>query len=126
GASYSTIAGTTVRATIDRINAEGGINGREVRLAVENDESSPTNTPSIIRKLMDQGASAVILSTGSGAALQAKQVSESSEIVTIAPTALTDAVAGPPGEEYEYMVPNPVVHIAEVYIAAYVACRKQR
>ncbi|HIW69307.1 MAG TPA: ABC transporter substrate-binding protein [Candidatus Dietzia intestinipullorum] len=126
GASYSTIAGTTVRATIDRINAEGGINGREVRLAVENDESSPTNTPSIIRKLMDQGASAVILSTGSGAALQAKQVSESSEIVTIAPTALTDAVAGPPGNEYAYMVPNPLAQYADVYCGAFAATGKQR
>lgn len=126
GASYSTIAGTTVRATIDRINAEGGINGREVRLVVENDESSPTNTPSIIRKLIDQGAAAVILSTGSGAALQAKQVSESSEIVTIAPTALTDSVAGPPGNEYAYMVPNPLAQYADVYCGAFEQTGKTR
>lgn len=126
GASYSTIAGTTVRATIDRINAEGGINGREVRLVVENDESSPTNTPSIIRKLTDQGAAAVILSTGSGAALQAKQVSKSSEIVTIAPTALTDAVAGPPGNEYAYMVPNPLAQYADVYCGAFEATGKKK
>ena len=121
GASYSTIAGTTVRAAIDRINAEGGIDGTPVRLVVENDESSPTNTPSIIRKLMDQGAAAVILSTGSGAALQAKQVSETAEIVTIAPTALTDAVAGPPGNEYAYMVPNPLAQYADVYCGAFAA-----
>lgn len=126
GASYSTIAGTTVRATIDRLNAEGGIGGREVRLVVENDESSPTSTPSIIRKLMDQGAAAVILATGSGAALQAKQVSKSSEIVTIAPTALTDAVAGPPGNEYAYMAPNPLAQYAEVYCGAFSATGKTR
>ncbi|KAA0918878.1 ABC transporter substrate-binding protein [Dietzia sp. ANT_WB102] len=121
GASYATIAGTTVRATIDRLNAEGGINGTPVRLVVENDESSPTNTPSIIRKLKDQGAAAVILSTGSGAALQAKQVSETAEIVTIAPVALTDSVAGPPGNEYAYMVPNPLAQYAEVYCGAFKA-----
>lgn len=121
GASYSTIAGTTVRAAIDRINDEGGINGIPVRLAVENDESSPTNTPSIIRKLMDQGAAAVILSTGSGAALQAKQVSETAEIVTIAPTALTDSVASPPGNGYAYMVPNPLAQYADVYCGAFEA-----
>lgn len=121
GASYSTIAGTTVRATIDRINDEGGIDGVPVRLVVENDESSPTNTPSIIRKLMDQGAAAVILSTGSGAALQAKQVSETAEIITIAPTALTDAVASPPGNGYAYMVPNPLAQYADVYCGAFAA-----
>lgn len=126
GASYSTIAGTTVRATIDRINAEGGIDGTPVRLVVENDESSPTNTPSIIRKLMDQGAAAIILATGSGAALQAKQVSATAEIVTIAPAALTDAVAGPPGNEYAYMVPNPLAQYAEVYCGAFAAGGKKR
>src|SRR5690606_42150008 len=71
GASYSTIAGDTVRAAVDRLNAAGGIAGKEVRLVVENDESSPTNTPSIIRKLVDQGASAIVLATGRGSAPQA-------------------------------------------------------
>src|SRR5690606_39512390 len=71
GASYSTIAGNTVRAAVNRLNADGGIGGKEVRLVVENDESSPTNTPSIIRKLVDQGASAIVLATGRGSAPQA-------------------------------------------------------
>lgn len=119
GASYSTIAGSTVRATISKINAEGGINGKQVRLVVENDESSPTNTPSIIRKLVDQGASAIILATGSGSALQAKQVSRSTQIPTIAPMALTDAVASAPENEYAYMVPNPLAQYADVYCGAF-------
>ncbi|WP_327151887.1 ABC transporter substrate-binding protein [Nocardia sp. NBC_01329] len=126
GASYSTIAGDTVRATVDRLNAEGGIDGKPVRLVVENDESSPTNTPSIIRKLVDQGAAAVILATGSGSALQAKQISQSTEVVTIAPTALTDAVAGPPGNEFAYMVPNPLAQYADVYCGAFAAQGKKR
>ncbi|MFI6309345.1 ABC transporter substrate-binding protein [Nocardia fusca] len=126
GASYSTIAGDTVRATVDRLNAEGGIGGKEVRLVVENDESSPTNTPSIIRKLVDQGAAAVILATGSGSALQAKQISQSTEVVTIAPTALTDAVAGPPGNEFAYMVPNPLAQYADVYCGAFAAQGRKR
>ncbi|GAA5063501.1 ABC transporter substrate-binding protein [Nocardia callitridis] len=126
GASYSTIAGSTVRATVARINAEGGINGKQVRLVVENDESNPTNTPSIIRKLVDQGASAVILSTGSGSALAAKQISQSTRIVTIAPTALTDSVAGPPGNEFAYMVPNPLAQYADVYCGAFAEQGKKR
>ncbi|MET4047480.1 ABC transporter substrate-binding protein [Rhodococcus sp. 1163] len=119
GASYATIAGSTVRATIDKLNAEGGIAGKQVRLVVENDESSPTNTPSIIRKIVDQGASAIILATGSGSALQAKQVSRSTRIPTIAPIALTDAVANAPDNEYAYMVPNPLAQYAEVYCGAF-------
>ena len=106
GASYSTIAGKTVRLSVDLINQAGGINGKPVRLVVENDESSPTKTPSIIRKLVDQGASAVILATGSGSVLQAKSILEQSKIPAIAPVVLSDAFASPPGNDSSFMIPN--------------------
>lgn len=77
GASYSTIAGKTVRMTVDLINQAGGINGKQVELVVENDESSPTKTPSIIRKLVDHGSSAVILATGSGRCCRPSRFSSS-------------------------------------------------
>ncbi|MDV8069848.1 ABC transporter substrate-binding protein [Rhodococcus sp. IEGM 1366] len=119
GASYSTIAGKTVRLSVDLINQAGGINGKPVRLVVENDESSPTKTPSIIRKLVDQGASAVILATGSGSVLQAKSILEQSKIPAIAPVVLSDAFASPPGNDYSFMIPNSLKQYAEVYCGAF-------
>src|SRR5699024_6308655 len=56
-----------------------------------------------------------------GSALQAKQISESAEIVTIAPVALTDAIANPPSNEFAYMVPNPLAQYGDVYCGAFEA-----
>ncbi|NKR28908.1 ABC transporter substrate-binding protein [Rhodococcus hoagii] len=119
GASYSTIAGSTIRLAVDLVNADGGINGKPVRLVVENDESSPTKTPSIIRKLVDHGASAVLLATGSGSVIQAKSVLQQSEIPAIAPVVLSDAFANKPDNGYSFMIPNSLKQYAEVYCGAF-------
>ncbi|RAL36521.1 ABC transporter substrate-binding protein [Rhodococcus sp. AQ5-07] len=119
GASYSTIAGKTVRMTVDLINQAGGINGKQVELVVENDESSPTKTPSIIRKLVDHGSSAVILATGSGSVLQAKSILQQSKIPAIAPVVLSDAFASAPDNDYSFMIPNSLKQYAQVYCGAF-------
>lgn len=119
GASYSTIAGQTVRIAVDLLNERGGIDGKRVELVVENDESSPTKTPSIIRKLVDQGASAVLLATGSGSVLQAKSVLAQSQIPAIAPVVLSDAFASAPGNDFSFMIPNSLKQYAEVYCGAF-------
>ncbi|MFC4605252.1 ABC transporter substrate-binding protein [Rhodococcus kronopolitis] len=119
GASYSTIAGQTVRFAVDMLNERGGIDGKRVELVVENDESSPTKTPSIIRKLVDQGASAVLLATGSGSVLQAKSVLTQSQIPAIAPVVLSDAFASAPGNDFSFMIPNSLKQYAEVYCGAF-------
>lgn len=119
GASYSTIAGDTIRYAVDLINEQGGIQGKPVELVVENDESSPTETPSIIRKLVDRGASAVLLATGSGSVLQAKSILEQSEIPAIAPVVLNDAFAQPPDNGYSFMIPNSLTQYSDVYCGAF-------
>ena len=63
GASYSTIAGKTIRDAVDEINEKGGILGRPVKLVIGNDESDPTKAPSVVRKLIDDGATALFTVT---------------------------------------------------------------
>src|SRR5512146_2392583 len=72
GASYSNIAGKTIRLAVQDINDKGGVMGRPLQLVVENDESDPTKVPATIQKLVSQGAKMLLLQSGSAAIIQAK------------------------------------------------------
>lgn len=118
GASYAVIAGKTIRMAVNEINAAGGIDGKTIRIVVGNDESDPTKTPTVVRKLVDDGAQVLLLDTGSGAVLQGKSVVKQAGIPAIAPTAVTTSVALPPDNEFTYMLANGVDQFAEAYCGA--------
>lgn len=118
GASYAVIAGKTIRFAVDEINAAGGIDGQQIRIVVGNDESDPTKTPTVVRKLVDDGAQVLLLDTGSGAVLQGKSVVKQAGIPAIAPTAVTTSVAQAPDNEFTYMLANGVDQFAEAYCGA--------
>lgn len=118
GASYAVIAGKTIRMAVDEINAAGGIDGKKIKIVVGNDESDPTKTPTVVRKLVDDGAQVLLLDTGSGAVLQGKSVVKQAGIPAIAPTAVTTSVALPPDNEFTYMLANGVDQFAEAYCGA--------
>lgn len=121
GASYSTIAGQTVRDAIDEVNANGGILGRPVKLIVENDESDPTKTPSVIRKLLDGGAQVLVLQSAGAAITQGKPVVQESKTIAIAPTSISQTVAQPPDADYTYILANPISDFIQVYCGAFKA-----
>ncbi|MBS4751944.1 ABC transporter substrate-binding protein [Nocardioides sp. zg-ZUI104] len=118
GASYSTIAGKTIRNAVERLNAEDGILGRPVELVIENDESDPTKAPSVIRKLLDQKANALILVTASAAVNQAKPVIQKAGIPAIAPIAISQTFAEPPDSDYAYSLANVLSDFVKVYCGA--------
>lgn len=118
GASFSTVAGKTVRDTIDDINNKGGILGRPVDLVVENDESDPTKTPSVVRKLVDRGAAALILQTSGGAISQAKSVVQNAGVIALSPTT-TSPIALPPDNAYIYTLANPASDWIPTYCGAF-------
>lgn len=118
GASYATIAGATTRMAVDEINESGGIDGKQIKIVVGNDESDPTKTPTVVRKLVDQGAQALILNTGSAAVLQAKSIVKQAGIPAIAPTAVTTSVGLAPDNEFMFMLANGVDQFAEAYCGA--------
>jgi branched-chain amino acid transport system substrate-binding protein len=121
GASYSTIAGATIRDAVDQLNANGGILGRPVKLVVENDESDPTKAPTVIRKLLDEGSNALILQSAGAAVMQAKPVVQEAGIIAIAPTSISQTVAQPPDADYTYVLANPLSDFVKVYCAGFAA-----
>lgn len=118
GASYATIAGKTIRFAVQEINDAGGINGQKIKIVVGNDESDPTKTPTVVRKLVDDGAQVLLLDTGSAAVLQGKSIVKQAGIAAIAPTAVTSTVALAPDNEFTYMLANGVDQFAEAYCGA--------
>ena len=121
GASYSTIAGKTIRNAIDEVNTKGGILGRPVKLIVENDESDPTKTPSVIRKLLDGGAQVLILQSAGAAIVQGKPVVQEAKTIAIAPTSISQTVALAPDADYTYILANPISDFIKVYCGAFKA-----
>ncbi|GAA0733564.1 ABC transporter substrate-binding protein [Dactylosporangium roseum] len=121
GASYSTIAGKTIRLAVQDINDKGGVMGRPLQLVVENDESDPTKVPAVLQKLAGHGAKALLLQSGSAAILQAKSTLTQLGLPAIAPTGVTATLVTPPDHELIYMLANTTNDWAEVYCGAFKA-----
>ncbi|MFC0865853.1 ABC transporter substrate-binding protein [Sphaerimonospora cavernae] len=121
GASYSTIAGKTIRLAVQDINDKGGVLGRPLRLVIENDESDPTKVPAVLQKLHSQGAKALFLQSGSAAVMQAKSTLTQLGLPAIAPTGVTATLVEPPDNELIYMLANTTTDWAEVYCGAFKA-----
>lgn len=121
GASYSTIAGKTIRLAVQDINDKGGVMGRPIKLVVENDESDPTKVPATLQKLGSQGAKALFLQSGSAAIMQAKATLTQLKLPAIAPTGVTSTLVDPPNNELIYMLANTTADWAKVYCGAFQA-----
>lgn len=119
GASYSVPARDTMQDAIDEINANGGVLGRPLEVIIENDESDPTRTPSVVRKLAEDGAHALIMQTGGSAIEQAKSVIQEAGLPTIAPTSLTTSLAEPPDNEFMYILANPIADFIDIFCGAF-------
>jgi branched-chain amino acid transport system substrate-binding protein len=121
GASYSNIAGKTIRLAVQDINDKGGVMGRPLKLVVENDESDPTKVPATIQKLVSQGAKMLLLQSGSAAIIQAKATLTQVGLPAIAPTGVTATLVNPPDNELIYMLANTTNDWANVYCGAFKA-----
>ncbi|GAB3137050.1 ABC transporter substrate-binding protein [Micromonospora sonneratiae] len=121
GASYSIIAGKTIRVAVQDINDKGGVLGRPLKLVVGNDESDPTKVPAVLQKLASQGAKAFLLQSGSAAVMQAKSTLTQLKLPAIAPTGVTSTLVDPPNNELIYMLANTTADWAGVYCGAFQA-----
>lgn len=120
GASYSVIAGKTIRAAVQDLNDKGGVlGGRPIKLVVENDESDPTKVPATLQKLGSQGAKVLLLQSGSAAIIQAKGQLAGLGLPAIAPTGVTSTLVAPPNNELIYMLANTTNDWAKVYCGAF-------
>lgn len=88
-ASYGIPTVKAAELIIKRKNAEGGINGRQIELLVEDDACKPEFATNAATKLVDDGAVAVVGHICSGATKAALGIYKDSGIVTISPSATT-------------------------------------
>lgn len=119
GASYSTVAGKTIRDAVDEINETGGLLGRPVKLVVGNDESDPTKSPSVVRKLIDDGAQALFTVTATSAINQSKPIIQEAKIPTLAAIAVSQAAVAQPNADYVYAFANLTNDWTKVYCGAF-------
>ena len=80
--------GNSIQAEVDRINAEGGLLGRQLELITRDDELNPAKSVEAVRELISrEGVSLIIGPSFSSNALAAKPVIEGSGVIGMFPSA---------------------------------------
>ena len=91
-ASYGLPSVNAAQLVVDKINAEGGLLGRQVRLQVEDDQCAPDVAANIAAKLVGDKVAAVIGHICSGATNAAMEIYTGEQIITISPSATNPAL----------------------------------
>lgn len=115
--AYTPYATAGIELAIEEINASGGIGGKQIKLLVESDGSQSTQTPTLARRLIDQGADVLIMNSGSASAIAAKPVCYQARILCVAPTNLSAAIVEPPQHDYIWILGPTSAGIGELYAA---------
>src|SRR5690606_6854652 len=110
-ASYSELGAQAIEVAIKEINANGGVLGRPVELVRASDNNEPSQTPTVIRQLVDRGAVAILMNTGSASAVQAKPTCKELQRVCLAVPNIDTRIGTPPDEEYSFSLANPITDI---------------
>lgn len=83
-----------IQLAADQINAAGGIDGRQIRLIVEDSECDPEKATAILRRLIDEHHVAVVLGNiCSSNVLAMAPIAESSEVVLLSTGASNPAIS---------------------------------
>ncbi|MDB5818423.1 MAG: hypothetical protein JWQ11_2063 [Rhizobacter sp.] len=69
------------RVAAEEINAAGGLLGRKIEFADEDDEGSPAKEPAVMRKLREAGVDIVVGPVGTSQAVSALQVSTAEKML---------------------------------------------
>lgn len=121
GATYAKPSCDATKATIDLVNSKGGVGGKKLRYVEGNDESDPTKTPTVLRKLLGEGAKALILLTSSAGALQSKALIERSGVPVLMSVASNPLVTQPPNNTYLYELAETTADWAKLLCGAFQA-----
>lgn len=120
GAAYSKLGVAAIRAAVDDINADGGVLGKTLRVVARSDESNPSKSPTVTRRLIGQdGASAVLFTTGSGSIIANKTVLQDAKVPGIAATSFTTEVVAQPDADYMYIHVPSTVYQADTFAGAF-------
>ena len=116
---FSTIAIKAIEVAVNEINNHGGvINNRPFQLIQESDSGQPSQAPTVVQHLIQQGAAAIIMNSGSASTLQVKSLLSESKVVGLAPLNGNPNIPLPPNNDYAFLASAPQNVLDIVTIAA--------
>lgn len=80
----------------DEINAAGGINGREIKFVIENDEYDPAKAVAAVRKLVERDKAVVVTGVGTPSVLAVRDYLTSKNVPDLFPIAGSAELYKPP------------------------------
>jgi branched-chain amino acid transport system substrate-binding protein len=83
-----------VQLAVEEINQSGGINGRKIDLLIEDDLGIPGGAQKADKKVIDNGAIAIIGHFTSNQTVEGYKVAEAHGVVMVSPTAATSFLSG--------------------------------
>ena len=87
GSSWGTAERNGIDMAVDKINSDGGINGRPIKIVYQDDRGDPTTAVSAFRNLVDeQGINIIIGTTWSRTGLAVAPLANSSRVVMVSPS----------------------------------------
>ncbi len=89
-ASYGLPSVNAAKLVIDKVNANGGINGKMVEMLVEDDVCKPEISTNTATKLVSDGVEVVLGHICSGATIAAMPIYKASNILVMSPSATSD------------------------------------
>lgn len=89
-ASYGLPSVNAAKLVIDKVNANGGINGKKVEMLVEDDVCKPEISTNTATKLVSDGVEVVLGHICSGATIAAMPIYKDSGILVMSPSATSD------------------------------------
>jgi len=89
-ASYGLPTVNAAKLVIDKVNANGGINGKMVEMLVEDDVCKPEISTNTATKLVSEGVEVVLGHICSGATIAAMPIYKDSNILVMSPSATSD------------------------------------
>jgi branched-chain amino acid transport system substrate-binding protein len=86
---------TGVKMAVEQVNKAGGINGRPVKLFVEDEKDSPASAVNAVQKLINvDKVVAIIGPMTSGDTMASGKIADNAKVVMISPTATTPKLSG--------------------------------
>lgn len=118
GASaYAPYTSVGMQLAIDEINEAGGIDGKQLELISESDGSDTTQTPTLMRRLIEDGADVIMMNSGSASAIAGKSVCVEEQILCVASTNLSADIIEPPNADNIYILGPTSAGIGESFAA---------
>jgi branched-chain amino acid transport system substrate-binding protein len=98
---YGDMVREGMRTAVEKINGEGGINGRKLEIVEFDDACEPKQAPTAANRIVNQKIRFVVGPVCSGATIAATNIYNNEGVVMITPSATSPAVTD--GKNYEYV-----------------------